>query len=100
MVRWQKELYSTKTQLQKLPAAQRVVKESRNSRQLWKAQGGGACVPRVDGEPHAELSPGRKVLETLNVNVEPEVRRINENLGSTSHLEKAHHDYLVKLQGL
>ncbi len=101
MVRWQKELYSNKTQLQKLPAAQHVVKESREFIDNYgKHKEVGHAYHELMENLMQSFHQTGEALETLNVNVEPEVRRINESLGSTSHLEKAHHDYLVKLQGL
>jgi hypothetical protein len=101
MVRWQKTLYSSKPQLQKLRASRRVVEESQGFIEHYGKH------KRVEEAYHelmerllSSLHETAEDLEKLGVRVEPEIHEIAEHLGSTRQLEKAHRDYLVKLQGI
>ncbi len=99
MVRWQKTLYSSKPQLQKLRASRRVVEESQEFIEHYGKR------KRVEEDYHepmerllSSLHQTAEDLEKLGVRVEPEIHKIAEHLGSARQPEKAHRDYLVKPQ--
>jgi len=102
MVRWQKQLYLSKTQLQNLPAARHIVEESdKFIRDYGKHKMEDAAYREFLLSLVLSFHETAESLEKIGVKIEPELHKLEEHLVlSVASLEKAHHEYLVKLQGL
>jgi hypothetical protein len=101
MVRWQTALYASKTQLQRLTIARHIVEESQ---EFIAHYGKYKDVDHAYHELMEELMPGFRQtedeLEKIHIDLQPEVHKIDEQMNSPSRLEKAHREYLMKLQNL
>ncbi|HXM59808.1 MAG TPA: hypothetical protein VN950_03060 [Terriglobales bacterium] len=102
MVRWQKQLYMNKPQLQNLPGAHRIVEESgKFISEYGKRKMEDAAYRELILSLVRSFHETAESLEKINVKIEPELHRLEEHLVlSVAGLEKAHHEYLVRLQGL
>jgi hypothetical protein len=101
MVRWQKKLYSEVPELQTLKVARYVVDESQEFIDSYgKKKRGADDYPHLLRELLKSFHETGEALEKVHVQVEHEVDRIEDHLNSTAALEKAHRDYLLKLQSL
>jgi hypothetical protein len=101
MIRWQKELYSTIPQLKQLHSAAFVVRESQEFiDEFGKRKRGADNYPELMREILKSFHETAEALEHTSVRVEREVNQIEDHLHSLSTLEKAHRDYLLKLQSL
>ncbi|HWY52780.1 MAG TPA: sialidase family protein [Candidatus Bathyarchaeia archaeon] len=101
MVRWQVLLYSTLPELKQLPATRFVVKESREFIQdFGKRKRGADHYPELMRELLKSFRSTEEVLEKHGLNLEPEIEQIEARLHSERGLEKAHRDYLLKLQSI
>jgi hypothetical protein len=102
MVRWQKQLYVSKPQLQNLPAARRVEAESERfigdyARRVMDTDAYRGLLRNLVFSFHETAES----LDRLQIKIGPELRELEEHLGrSAGSLEKAHREYLVKLQEL
>ncbi len=102
MVRWQKQLYVSKPQLQNLPAARRVEAESERfigdyARRVMDTDAYRGLLRNLVFSFHETAES----LDRLQIKIGPELRELEEHLGrSAGSLVKAHREYLVKLQEL
>lgn len=101
MVVWQRQLYSKVPALKLLNAAKRVVEESD---EFIKAFGSPKAhedsYPQMIRELLKSFHETAESLEKMNLRLEPAVDEMAEHLKSTARLEKAHRNYLLKLNGL
>jgi hypothetical protein len=102
MVRWQRQLYLSKPQLQNLREAHRIVEESQKFiSDYGKRKLDDAAYRKLILSLVRSFHETVESLEKLNVKIEPELHKMEEHLVlSVASLEKAHHEYLMKLQGL
>jgi hypothetical protein len=101
MVRWQKDLYTTVPQLKQLHSSSYVVKESQEFiDDFGKHKRNSDSYPELIHELLNSFHEAADALEKLNIKLEPEVQQMREHSKSPAALEKAHHDFLAKLQGL
>jgi len=99
MVRWQKQLYSTISTLKGLHSADFVVKESQEFiDDFGRHKRHTDSYPELIHELLKSFHETAESLEKIGVKVEPEVDQMEDHLKSVDALEKAHHDYLAKLQ--
>lgn len=101
MVRWQEELYRTQARLQRLECARYVVEESRAFLRRYAGRAAGADAY---SELMRKLGPCfRKTAETLEKGhgeLERAADEIQRRLQSPAGLEKAHREFLLKLQDI
>ncbi len=101
MVRWQKELYSTIPQLKQLQASAFVLNESQEFiADFGKRERGLDRYPELMRELLKSFHETAEALEKTSVRPEREIDQIENHLHSLNSLEKAHRDYLLKLQSL
>lgn len=101
MVRWQKELYSTIPQLKQLHASAFVLNESQAFiAHFGKRERGLDRYPELMSELLKSFHETAEALEKTSVRPEREIDQIENHLHSLNSLEKAHRDYLLKLQSL
>jgi len=101
MVVWQRQLYSKVPVLKSLKLAKRVVEESD---EFIKAFGN----PRAHEDSYSQMirellksfHETAESLEKMNLRLEPAVDEMEDHLKSTARLEKAHRNYLLKLDAL
>ncbi len=101
MVRWQRELYSQVPQLKQLPGSALVVKESQGFIAAFgKRERKADNYPELMRELLKSFHETADALAKAGVDAKNEVAAIEHDLGSLSALEKAHRDYLLKLQSV
>jgi hypothetical protein len=101
MVRWQERLYSTVPQLKQLHSSDFVVKESREFiKSFGKRKRSADTYTQLLRELHNSFKETGEALERIGINVEREIDRMEDEQSSVTRLEKAHRDYLVKLQAV
>jgi hypothetical protein len=101
MVRWQKKLYSTAPALKTLHSADFVVKESQEFiDDFGKRKRHADSYSELIRELLKSFHETAEALEKIGVKVEPEVDQIENHLNSVDALEKAHREYLARLQPL
>ena len=101
MVRWQQDLYSTVPQLKDLPVSSNVVKESQEF-----IDGYGKRTRHPEPYPELIRELGKSFRETADalakagVDVKGEAAKLQRHQNSIAALEKAHREYLLKLNAL
>jgi len=101
MVRWQLLLYATLPELKQLPGSLLVVKESQEFIQNFGIHTRGAdSYQQLMRELLKSFHSTAEALEKHAMHLEREVDQIEDHLHSENQLEKAHREYLSKLQSL
>jgi hypothetical protein len=101
MVRWQEHLYSTVPQLKQLHSSDFVVKESREFiRDFVERRRHADTYPDLMRELHNSFKEAGEALEKIGVKVEREIDQMEDAGKSVTRLQKAHRDYLLRLQNL
>jgi hypothetical protein len=100
MVRWQRHLYSTSPKLAQLREADFVIKESDEFLANYPKHHGDT-YPDLIRELLRSFHDTAESLEKMNVKAEREVDEMEDHLKTgLQRLEKAHRDYLVKVQSV
>jgi hypothetical protein len=101
MVRWQKELYSSVSTLKALHCADFVVRESQEFiDDFGKRKRHTDSYPQLIRELLKSFHETAEALEKVGVKTEFELHRMEDHLKSMDALEKAHREYLTRLQAL
>lgn len=101
VLRWQEKLYSTVPQLKQLHSSDFVVKESREFiRDFVERRRRADTYPELMRELHNSFKEAGEALEKIGVKVEREIDQMEDAGSSVTRLQKAHRDYLLKLQTL
>jgi hypothetical protein len=99
MVRWQMQLYSTVPALKGLHSAAYIVKESQEFiEDFGKRKRHADSYPELIRELLKSFHETAEALEKIGVKTEAEVHQMEDHLKSVDALEKAHRDFLAKLQ--
>jgi hypothetical protein len=100
-VRWQKDLYTRLPQLSRLPCSPRLAEASRSFiRAYGERKVGNKDYPALIRELSECFSETARTLVKAAPELEKDLDEMRRSLGDLTALQKAHRDYLLKLQSL
>ena len=100
-VRWQKDLYTRVPQLRRLALTRHLLDESQKWIVAYGARKARANdYPRLVKDLLGAFRATAQALRTANLHLEADIAEMEKHLDSVTALQKAHRDYLLKLQTL
>jgi hypothetical protein len=100
-VRWQKVLYTTVPQLKRMMTSSTVLARSQKYITGYETRRlGNDDYPKLIRSLMDSFQTTAKTLASHNLQLEKDIKEMQENLGSPTALQKAHRGFLLKLQAL